>query len=87
MYYLLIPKDTFEKFTKLATISFLPWRVYEKIRLNYNHNNHLSYGYQRIEDIKVQNVDAYYFEQKDDYQTVLAEINGDGTENEIIVTQ
>lgn len=46
----------------------------------------ISYGYQYIGDIEIKNVDGYYFEQKDYYQTLYADIEGDGTEKTITIT-
>lgn len=39
----------------------------------------VGYGYQSIDNIKVENADRYYFEDKGDYQTLFAEINGNGS--------
>ena len=40
----------------------------------------VSYGYQSIDGLTVNNADEYHFEQKDGYQILHAEVTGDGTE-------
>lgn len=46
----------------------------------------ISYGYQTIGDIRIENVDSYSYEQKDGYQTLLVDIKGEGTEKIITIT-
>lgn len=46
----------------------------------------ISYGYQLVGDIEVKNTDGYYFEEKGYYQTLYADIEGDGTEKTITIT-
>lgn len=46
----------------------------------------ISYGYQSVSDIKIENADEYFFEQKDSYQTLNAVIKGDGIEKMITIT-
>lgn len=46
----------------------------------------VSYGYQRIGDVEIENVDGYSFENKDGYQTLSTNIKGDGTEKIITIT-
>ncbi|WP_040948970.1 transglutaminase-like domain-containing protein [Gorillibacterium massiliense] len=43
----------------------------------------VSYGYQSIEAIEVKNVDVYYFEDKEDYRILHAELRGSNNEKEV----
>lgn len=43
----------------------------------------VSYGYQEVSWITVNNADEYYFEEKDEYQTLHAVISGNGSEKTV----
>ncbi len=43
----------------------------------------VSYGYQSIDGLTVNNAEEYHFEQKDGYQILHAEVTGDGTEKTV----
>lgn len=45
----------------------------------------ITYGYQSIGDIEVQNVEEYSYEQKGDYQTLNTHIKGNGDEITVVV--
>lgn len=46
----------------------------------------VSYGYQRISNLRIENVDDYTLEDGDGYRVLLASIIGDGTEKTVRIT-
>ena len=45
----------------------------------------ITYGYQSISNLEVLNADDYFLEQNDGYQTLYAQLKGDGGEKTIIL--